>query len=71
MKPVALVERSLLASSKRGALVGDFFLGSGTTIIAAETTRRRCAAIELDPRYAQVAIERWQAFTGDEARLVE
>lgn len=71
MKPVALVERSLLASSKRGALVGDMFLGSGTTIIAAETSRRRCYGMELDPRYAQVAIERWQDFTGQEARLVE
>ena len=71
MKPVALVERSLLASSKRGAIVGDFFLGSGTTIIAAETSRRRCYGMELDPRYAQVAIERWQEFAGSEARLVE
>jgi len=42
-------------------------VGSGTTIIAAERLDRRCYAMELDPRYAQVAIERWQAFTGREA----
>jgi site-specific DNA-methyltransferase (adenine-specific) len=67
MKPVALVERSLLASSKRGELVLDPFVGSGTTIIAAATTRRRCYAIDIDPRYAQAAIERWQTFTGEQA----
>jgi DNA modification methylase len=42
-------------------------LGSGTTIIAAEQLGRRAYAMEIDPRYAQVAIERWQAFTGREA----
>jgi DNA modification methylase len=43
------------------------FAGSGTTVIAAEQEGRRCYAMELDPKYAQVAIERWQAFTGQEA----
>lgn len=67
MKPVGLVERSILASSKRGDIVADCFLGSGTTIIAAEMTKRRCYGLELDPRYAQVAIERWQDYTGQKA----
>ena len=71
MKPVGLVERSILASSQRGDIVGDCFLGSGTTIIAAELNKRRCYALELDPRYAQVAIERWQDFTGQQAQPVE
>ena len=42
----------------------DPFLGSGTTIIAAETLGRRCYGLEIEPRYVQVAIERWQNFTG-------
>ena len=44
------------------------FAGSGTTVIAAEQADRRCYAMEIDPKYAQVCIERWQAFTGQEAR---
>jgi DNA modification methylase len=50
-------------------LVYDPFVGSGTTIIAAEMTARRCYAIEIDPAYVQVAIERWQTFTGKQATL--
>jgi DNA modification methylase len=50
--------------------VADPFVGSGTTIIAAERADRRCLATEIDPRYAQVAIERWQSFTGARATLV-
>src|ERR1700751_518983 len=45
------------------------FLGSGTTLIAAETTGRVCLAVELEPRYADVAVRRWQAFTGKPAVL--
>jgi DNA modification methylase len=59
--------RALENSSPLGGLVFDPFSGSGTTIIAAERTRRRCYAIELEPRYVQVAIERWEAFTGRKA----
>lgn len=70
MKPVELVERAIMNSSDEGALVLDPFVGSGTTIIAAEQTHRRCYAMEIDPKYAQVAIERWQTFTGDTATLV-
>ena len=71
MKPVELVARAITNSSVTGGLVLDPFVGSGTTIIAAEQTGRRCAAIELDPRYVQVAIERWQAFTGRTAEKVD
>jgi site-specific DNA-methyltransferase (adenine-specific) len=68
MKPVELVARALSNSSRPGDLVYEPFAGSGTTIIAAEQTRRRCVALEIDPRYAQVAIERWEAFTGGRPR---
>jgi DNA modification methylase len=47
------------------------FAGSGTTLIAAEQLGRRCHAIEIDPRYAQVTIERWQAFSGGEPRRLD
>ena len=67
MKPVELVERSLLNSSKPGDLVYEPFSGSGSTLIAAEKTGRRCRAIELEPKYVQVAIERWEKFTGRKA----
>jgi DNA modification methylase len=64
MKPVELVARAIANSSRSGDLVYEPFAGSGTTIIAAEQTGRRCIALEIDPHYAQVAVERWQAFTG-------
>jgi len=63
-KPVGLVERCLRNSSEPGDLVFEPFAGTGTTILAAEATGRRCAAIEIDARHAQVAIERYQAATG-------
>ncbi len=66
-KPVVLAETPIANHLKVGEAVYDPFLGSGTTVIAAERLERRCYAMELDPRYAQVAIERWQAFTGREA----
>jgi DNA modification methylase len=69
-KPVALVQRALRNSSRPGDVVFDPFLGSGTTIIAAELEARVCYGLDLDPVYAQVAIERWQAFTGREAERV-
>jgi len=71
MKPVELVERALTNSSEVGDTVLDLFLGSGTTVIAAERTGRRCLGMELEPRYVQVAIERWQASTGRTAMRVE
>ncbi|MBE0455727.1 MAG: site-specific DNA-methyltransferase [Roseovarius sp.] len=69
MKPVALIERALRNSSQRGDLVLDSFGGSGTTLIAAETTGRRAALLELDPKYVDVIVRRWQEFTGQEAVL--
>lgn len=69
MKPVALVERAIRNSSRRGDLVFDPFGGSGTTLIAAETTGRRAALLELDPRYVDVIVRRWQQFSGKEAVL--
>jgi site-specific DNA-methyltransferase (adenine-specific) len=64
VKPVELVTRALRNSTAPDELVFDPFGGSGTTIIAAEQTGRIARAMEIDPRYAQVSIERWAAFTG-------
>ncbi|MPZ48903.1 MAG: DNA modification methylase [Dehalococcoidia bacterium] len=67
-KPVALVEAMVKNSSRSGEIVLDPFLGSGSTLIAAERLGRRCFGIELDPRYVDVAVRRWEAFTGETAR---
>ena len=69
MKPVALVERAIRNSSKNRDIVLDPFGGSGTTLIAAERTGRRACLIELDPKYADVIVQRWQEQTGQSARL--
>jgi len=69
VKPVALVADAIKDVSRRGDLVFDPFLGSGTTLIAAHRTGRRCFGIELDPLYADVIIRRWEAETGREAVL--
>ena len=58
-------------NSNSGQAVYDPFLGSGTTLIAAETSGRVCLAIELDPLYVDVAVRRWQAFTGSSATLLD
>jgi DNA modification methylase len=71
MKPLELVERAIENSSRPGEPVLDVFLGSGTTLIAAERTGRICAAIELDPHYVDVAVARWEAFTGTVAVKAE
>ena len=68
-KPVELVERAINNSTQRTNLVLDLFLGSGTTLIAAEKTGRKCYGMELDPKYADVIIERWQNYTGNNAVL--
>ena len=68
MKPLALVERALNNSSRPGDRVLDLFLGSGTTLIACERTGRLCLGVELDPRYGDVVVARWEAFTGETAR---
>lgn len=66
-KPIALVADALLDCSARGDIVLDAFLGSGSTLIAAERTGRTCYGIELDRLYVDVAIRRWQRYTGDHA----
>lgn len=68
-KPVECMRRPILNNSSPGQAVYDPFCGSGTTLIAAETTGRVCHAIELDPGYVDVAVLRWQAFTGEVAVL--
>lgn len=67
MKPVELVENAIGHSSLAGAVVLDSFGGSGSTLIASEKTGRKGRLIELDPKYCDVIIERWQNFTGKEA----
>ncbi len=67
MKPVALVERAIRNSSKSGDIVLDPFGGSGTTMIAAARTGRRARLLELDPRYVDVIVHRWQETTGGRA----
>ena len=68
VKPVALVADAILDASKRGDVVLDAFLGSGTTLIAAERTGRIGCGLELDPIYVDTAIRRWQRWTGQQAR---
>jgi DNA modification methylase len=68
-KPVECMRRPIQNNSSPGQAVYDPFLGSGTSLIAAETIGRACLAIELDPRFVDVAIRRWQAFTGKAATL--
>ena len=70
MKPVALVERAIRNSSKSRDIVLDLFGGSGTTLIAAEQTGRRARLIELDPKYVDVIVMRWQKLTGGYATLL-
>jgi DNA modification methylase len=68
-KPVECMKRPIENNSTPGQAVYEPFSGSGTTIIAAEMTGRQCLAIELAPEYVDVAVKRWQAFTGKEATL--
>ena len=63
-KPVEAMRRPMLNNSSPGQAVYDPFMGSGTTLIAAETTGRVCLGLELNPVYVDVAVERWQLFTG-------
>jgi len=63
-KPLELAERAMRNSSRRGQIVLDTFLGSGTTLIAAERLSRRCFGIEIDPHYCDVIVRRWITFVG-------
>ena len=67
MKPVALCIRAIINSSENNWIVSDPFLGSGTTLIAAEQLNRKCYGLEISPAYCDVIVQRWQTFTGKEA----
>jgi hypothetical protein len=69
VKPVALVADAIKDCSRRGALVLDPFCGSGTMLIAAERTGRKARALEIDPNYVDVAVRRWQTYSGKQAVL--
>jgi DNA modification methylase len=68
-KPVDLMRRPILNHTKRGELVYEPFLGSGTTLATAELTERVCLGIELDPKYVDVVVQRWQHLSGKQAVL--
>jgi DNA modification methylase len=68
VKPVALIADAILDSTRRGDIVLDPFLGSGSTLIAAEKVGRNCRGIELDPAYVDTIIRRWQRWSGGHAR---
>lgn len=71
MKPVELVERALNNSSKTGEIVLDGFGGSGSTLIAAEKTGRKARLVELDPKFCDVIVKRWEEYTGKKAELLQ
>jgi len=69
MKPVSLIGECVLHSSPRGSRVYDPFLGSGTTLIAAEQLGRKCYGMEISPQYCDVIVKRWETLTGKKAEL--
>jgi DNA modification methylase len=71
VKPIALVADAIKDCTQRNQLVLDTFSGSGTTLLAAERVGRQARAIEIDPRYVDLAIRRWQAFTGRDALHID
>ena len=70
MKPIELIEKALINSSKQEDLILDLFLGSGSTLIAAQKTGRICYGMELDPKYVDVIIKRWEDYTGNKAEKI-
>lgn len=71
MKPIKLIARLIKNSSKQNEIVLDLFGGSGSTLITCEQLNRRCRMMEYDPRYADVIVDRWEAFTGEKAVLIK
>lgn len=71
MKPIELVARAITNSSNPSDIVLDLFGGSGSTLIASEQTDRQCMMMELDPKYCQVIINRWEEFTGEKAEKIK
>ena len=70
MKPVELVEKAMLNSSKKGDIVLDLFGGSGTTLMVSEQLDRNARIMELDPRYVDTIINRWENMTGSKGVLL-
>jgi site-specific DNA-methyltransferase (adenine-specific) len=70
MKPVGLISNELLISSNKGGIVVDPFLGSGSTLVAAEQTGRVCYGFELEPKYCDIILKRWESLTGQTAQLL-
>lgn len=71
MKPIELICYLIKNSSKRDDCVFDGFGGSGTTLMACEQLKRKCRIMELDPRYCDVIVDRWEKFTGKKAKLIK
>ena len=69
-KPVELIEKAIKNSSLQDHKILDLFLGSGSTLIACEKTKRKCFGMELDPKYVDVIIKRWEDYTGKKAELI-
>ena len=70
MKPIALISYPIKNSSMSNCIVLDPFGGSGSTLIACEQMGRNCYTMELDPKYVDVIIDRWEKFTGEKAVLI-
>jgi DNA modification methylase len=71
MKPIGLCKEAIINSSRKGDIVMDLFLGSGSTLIAAEKTGRVCYGAELDPKYIDVIVARWEKESGGKAKLIK
>lgn len=69
-KPIGLIRRLILNSTNIGDTVYDGFLGSGTTLVACEQTKRRCFAVEIDLEYCLTAVRRWEELTGQKAKIL-
>jgi len=67
-KPVALIQKAIEINSDKNDIVLDLFGGSGSTLIACENTNRRCYMMELDPKYVEIIIKRWENLTGNQAK---
>lgn len=71
MKPVPLIGKQILNSSRIGDIVLDVFGGSGTTLVACEQLGRKCRMVEFDPHYVDVIVKRWEELTGEHAVLLK
>jgi DNA modification methylase len=70
-KPIELVVKAINNSSNINKTVLDLFLGSGSTLIACEKTKRKCYGMEIDPHYCDVIVKRWEEYTGNKAERIE